>query len=126
MKDRIMYVELKSGHSNDGPAWIGRVKFSKTGRTIYYRGRSLQSCKGGGISANYFDIETGEEYWVSGPKKNGEDRHWAGSGNVIIDEDARQEYEQIISARKAEYERNNDPLQISPWDIANEAEDKQS
>ena len=30
-----MYIELKSGHYNTGPAWIGRVAFSKTGRTIY-------------------------------------------------------------------------------------------
>jgi hypothetical protein len=37
-------------------------------------------------------IETREEYWISGPKKNGEDRHWAGSGKVEIDEDVREEY----------------------------------
>jgi hypothetical protein len=48
--------------------------------------------KGSGICANYFEVETGEEYWISGPKKNGEDRHWAGSGKVEIDEDVREEY----------------------------------
>ena len=37
-------------------------------------------------------METGDEYWVSGPKSNGRDRHWAGSGPVEIDVDARQEY----------------------------------
>jgi hypothetical protein len=36
MKDRIMYVELKSGFSDDGPAWIGKVKFSKSGQTVYF------------------------------------------------------------------------------------------
>ncbi len=36
---RIMYVELKSGYGDNGPAWIGRVTFSNTRRTLYYRGR---------------------------------------------------------------------------------------
>jgi hypothetical protein len=97
---RIMYVELKSGYHDNGPAWIGRVAFSKTGRTIYYRGKSLRRIPGGGISANHRDIETGEEYWVSGVKKDGEDRHWAGSGPVEIDEDVREEYERIAQGRR--------------------------
>jgi hypothetical protein len=29
----IKYVELKSGYADNGPAWIGRVKNSKTGNT---------------------------------------------------------------------------------------------
>ena len=32
---------------------------------------------------NYVDMETGESFWVSGVKKNGEDRRWAGSGKVL-------------------------------------------
>jgi hypothetical protein len=48
MKSRIMYIEDKSG-GLIGPARIGRVTFSKTGRTIYYRGRSFQSLKGLGL-----------------------------------------------------------------------------
>ena len=89
---RVMYVERKSGHSDDGPARIGRVTFSQTGRTIYYNGKSFQSCKGQGIGANYFDVDTGDEYWISGPKKNGQDRHWAGNGPVEIDDDVVEEY----------------------------------
>ena len=92
MKSRIMYIELKADHNDNGPARIGRVTFSKTGRTIYYRGKAFRSLKGSGICANYFDVETGEEYWISGPKRNGEDRHWAGSGEVKIDDDVREEY----------------------------------
>lgn len=96
-KSRVMYVERKSGFNDDGPAWIGRVRFSKTGSTIYYRGMAFRSLKGSGISGgNHYDIETGEEYWISGPKKNRQDRHWAGGGPVEIDDDARDEYEQII------------------------------
>lgn len=91
-KTRIMYIELKSGQNDSGPAWIGRVTFSQTGKTIYYRGRAFQSCKGSGIGANYFDVESGEEYWISGPKKNGQDRHWAGGGPIHIDLDVIEEY----------------------------------
>ena len=100
VKSRIMYVELKTGYNDNGPAWIGRVAFSKTGQTIYYRGKSLRRIRGGGISANYRDVETGEQYWVSGVKKNGEDRHWAGAGPVEIDEDVRGEYERLVTRPK--------------------------
>jgi hypothetical protein len=44
-------------------------------------------------------VETGEEYWVSGVKRNGEDRHWAGSGPVVVDDDAREEYERLMAER---------------------------
>jgi hypothetical protein len=91
-----MYVELKSGHSNDGPAWIGRVRFSKSGQSIYYRDKRLQRITGGGIQGNYVDADTGEEYWVSGVKRDREDRHWVGSGNVHIDEDVREEYLALV------------------------------
>jgi hypothetical protein len=35
----LKYIELKSGHSDNGPAWIGYVTPSKTGRTLYFNGR---------------------------------------------------------------------------------------
>src|SRR5216684_8309624 len=75
---RIMYIENKSSENASVPglmgvARIGRVTFSKTGRTIYYNGKSLQSLNGTGFKANFYDIESGEEYWISGPKKNGAD-----------------------------------------------------
>lgn len=87
---QIMYVELKSGHADDGPAWIARIRSTKSRRGIYFRDRLL--LRGNGVSGNYFDEETGEQYWVSGVKKNGEDRHPNGSGAVQIDEDVREEY----------------------------------
>lgn len=92
-----MYIELKSGHGDDGPAWIGRVTFSKSGRSICYRDREPRSLKGQGVSGNHFDVGTGEEFRVSGVKKNGSDRHWAGAGPVRVDEDARAEYEALIA-----------------------------
>lgn len=91
MKTRIMFIENKSGGDGlTGPARIGRVTFSKTGKTIYYRGAELQSLKGAGFKANYFDVNTGDEYWVSGPKKNGQDTLY--QGKVEIDEDVRVDY----------------------------------
>jgi hypothetical protein len=94
MKSRIMYIELKTrdGDMWDGPARIGRVSFNRTGKTLTYRGKRLQ--KGGTASgANYHDVDTGEGYWISGPKKNGQDRHQRrGRGSVEIDEDVRKEY----------------------------------
>jgi hypothetical protein len=96
MKVRVMYVELKTGFNNDGPAWIGRVQFSKTGRTLYYRDKTLRRIPGGGIYGNHEDTETGEEYWISGVKRNRAQRPSAGTGPVTIDEDAREEYESLI------------------------------
>jgi hypothetical protein len=50
---RIMYIECKAG-ALVGAARIGRVTFSKTGRTLYYRGQAFQSLKGAGFKSNYY------------------------------------------------------------------------
>ena len=102
-KSRIMYLEKKEG-GQTGPAWIGRVSFSKTGQTLYYRGRSFQSSKGTGIEGNYHDVETGEEWWISGPKRRGGDRLW-GNSEIEIDEDVREEYWTTIRGRPSRRER---------------------
>ena len=62
----LMYIELKTGYSDDGPAWIGYVKTSKTKKTIYFNNHAFQ--KYNGNYANYIDIENGDEYWISGLK----------------------------------------------------------
>lgn len=91
-KTRIMYIENKSGSLN-GPARIGRVRFSKTGKTLSYGGRTLRSLKGSGFKANYYDIDSGEEFWISGPRKDGQDRLYPGSSQPVeIDEDVAEEY----------------------------------
>src|SRR3954447_18508436 len=89
--DRIMYIESKADGLT-GPARIGRVSFSKTGRTVYYGGKSFQSLKGLGFKANYYDLESGEKYWISGPRKDGVDRLYGEPVPVEIDDDAREEY----------------------------------
>lgn len=88
---RIMYIECKAGGLT-GAARIGRVTFSKTGRTLYYRGQKFQSLKGAGFKSNYYDMETGDDYWISGPKRNGGDTLYGGSTPIEIDEDVREEY----------------------------------
>ena len=90
-----MYVENKDGDINGVAARIGWVTFSKTGLTVYYRGRTLKRSKGRGIRGNYHDEQTGEEFWVSGLKKKGSNVHWAESAKVMIDGDARDEYERL-------------------------------
>ena len=91
MKPRIMYIESKAGGLT-GPARIGRVTFSKTGKTIYYAGQTFQSLKGTGLKANFYDIQTGEQYWISGPRKDGADRLYGERTGVAIDADVRLEY----------------------------------
>ena len=92
-QERIMYIENKS-EENDlvGEAYIGRVTFSKTGKSIHYKGKTFQTLSGNGFKANYFDVETGDHYWISGCKKNGEDRLYGERLPIFIDEDAREEY----------------------------------
>lgn len=97
MRRRVMYVENKDGLIDGVQGRIGWVSFSKTGQTIYYRGRTLQ--KGAGISGNFFDVESREEYWVSGVKKRGSNAHPAERGvNIEVDADALDEYRSIRSA----------------------------
>ena len=93
----IKYIELKSGYSDNGPAWIGRVQASSSGKTLYFNNKAFKSWGGRGIGGNYYDIETGETYWISSLKKNGQDRHWAGSGRIMIEADVVDEYLALVN-----------------------------
>lgn len=44
--ESILYIELKLGYSDDGPVWIGRVKHSKSGQTIYFNNKGFQQRAG--------------------------------------------------------------------------------
>jgi hypothetical protein len=89
---RLMYIENKYGDTDGAGARIGWVTFSKTGQTVYYRGKSLSKMKGRGVRGNFFDQDTGDEYWVSGVKKRGSNVHWAEKISVVIDPDALDAY----------------------------------
>jgi hypothetical protein len=100
---RIMYIENKgggyveqwgqqvpSGGELTGPGRIGRATFSKTGKTIYYGGKTFN--RWNGDKANYVCEETGESYWISGPKRRGGDSLYATNIATEIDADVREEY----------------------------------
>ena len=91
-KTRIMYIEDKADGLY-GPARIGRVTLSKSGQSLHYGGRTFQRLGGAGFKANYFDIETGAHFWISGPRKDGRDRLYDGSTKPVeIDDDVKDEY----------------------------------
>ena len=99
-----MYIESKAGGLT-GPGRIGRVSFSKSGATLYYGGKSFQSLKGRGFKSNYFDVETGEQYWISGPRRDGSDQLYATNIPVEVDEDVQEEYWSKIRKRPGATQR---------------------
>jgi hypothetical protein len=111
----LMYIELKTGYNDNGPAWIGRVRTSRSRRTVYFNGKAFKR-SGRGSSGNHYDLETGDMYWISGVKKDGSDRHWAGSGQVIIEAAAVEEYLRITGARELDKSRFVVSDQIEPAD----------
>jgi hypothetical protein len=94
-KRRLMYVENKDGDIDGVDARIGWVTFSKTGQTVYYRGRELAKTGGQGIRGNFMDVATREEYWVSGVKKRGSNVHQHEPASVEIDADALAAYREL-------------------------------
>lgn len=101
------------------------MKKSRSGRTIYFNGRALKRAVGGMIRGNYCDLETDEEYWVSGVKKNGQDRHWAGGGKIRVARDAVDEYLALIGEDELDPSRYEifDPVPTDParfHDLENE------
>lgn len=94
-----LYIERKTrngvGLGDRGPAVIGDVTYSKTGKTIYYKGMKFKPLSGGGIYGNYclvpqdhdenakltaeayerqFDTIY-DEFWITGVKKDGSNRY---------------------------------------------------
>ena len=100
MKRQIMYIENKADLHGRGEAWIGKVEFSKTRQTVYFNNQAFKKMETGGSSGNYYDLETGNEFWISGVKKNGQDRHWSGGGKVNIDEQVIEEYLSIVNLKE--------------------------
>ena len=91
MKTRIMNIEYK-GEQLTGYARIGWITFSKTMKSIRYDGKLFKSLKGQGFKSNFYDAETGEEYWISGCKKDGTDRLYNENSSIYIDKGVQEEY----------------------------------
>jgi hypothetical protein len=77
--ERIMYVELKNG-GDSGPAGSDACGFPKLAAVSPTE--DAPWCVHGVLPETMSTKGTGEEYWVSGVKEDGTDRHWAGSGPV--------------------------------------------
>jgi hypothetical protein len=71
-------------------------------RLLQWQG--VQAQRRGG-SGNHYAIETREAYWISGIKKNGRDRHWAGSGKITIEASAVNEYLEIAGETQVDLSR---------------------
>ena len=91
-----MFVQLKTGHDIDqGPCWISVVRFNRSWKTAYWHGKTLRRWPGM-FDANFFDVDTREHYWLSGPHRDHRDTRY---GNVTptIDDDARSAYEEFLA-----------------------------
>lgn len=96
-----MYIEEKTD-GLQGKARIGLVNLSRTGKTLYYKHQVFQKAKGFPLKANYYDDVTLQDYWISQPKKDGNDSLF--SQVVSIDEDIREQY--WVEIRKLESQKN--------------------
>ena len=86
-----MWIEKKSDTSGlFGPARIGRVTYSKSGKSLKYNGLTFYPLKGRGFKSNYEEYETGNEYWISDCRKDGKDALY--NTDVEIDDDVLKEY----------------------------------
>jgi hypothetical protein len=89
-----MFVQVKTGYDTDrGPSWICWVDFTKTWNTARFHGRELRRVSGS--DANFQDVDTGETYWLSGPKRDRTDLRY-GPGAPAVDDDARAAYEAFL------------------------------
>jgi hypothetical protein len=80
-----MWIEYK-GDNIVGPARIGWVRVHDKGKGSIIGEQSFRTFRGGGFKSNYYDIATGDKYWISGCHKDGCDA--LNSTIVEIDEDA--------------------------------------
>ena len=111
MDDSIKYVERKT----DGLRGIGRitrVQCSNSGRTIYWEDRILAPLDGSAFKANYFDTSSFEEFWISNPRRDGNDSLYPAT--IEIDEDVRESYWIDIrgdesQVKKANYKSSGKP-----------------
>ena len=95
MAERVMFIQVKTGHNTDkGPAWISRVRFNRSWKTAYWHGKTLRRWPGM-FDANFYDVESHEEYWLSGPHRDQADTRYSNI-RPEVDEDVRELYEAFL------------------------------
>ena len=80
-RTEIMWIERKTD-GLVGPARIGRVTYSNSGRSLSYGEQRFESLKRKGFKANYADLATGEQYWISGCHKDGKDALYSTTAEI--------------------------------------------
>jgi hypothetical protein len=68
---------------------MGWVEISRSTRSYVYRGKRYLKVRSG-YKYNCVEEGSGDEYWISGPKKRGGDKLYG--GEFEIDDDVRVEY----------------------------------
>jgi hypothetical protein len=76
MADRVMFVQLKTGHDTDkGPAWISWVRFTRTWQTAYWHGRDGADVRYSNLRAVVDDdVRTAYEAFLRGGPLPGRER----------------------------------------------------
>jgi hypothetical protein len=86
---RVMWIEDKSG-GLAGPARIGWVEIKNRGKKLIYKGKTFLSLRGRGFKSNFYDVDTKDQYWISGCRRDGRDALY--NTSVEVDDDALEEY----------------------------------
>jgi hypothetical protein len=95
MASRVMFVQLKTGYNTDlGPSWISSVRFNRTWKTAYWHGKTLHRWPRM-FDANFYDVETHEKYWLSGPRRDQRDTRYSNL-EPTIDDDACVAYDAFL------------------------------
>ena len=90
-----MFAQLKTGYGTDqGPCWVSLVRFNRSWKTASWHGKTLPRWPRM-FDANFYDIDTQDEYWLSRPHR---DRGDTRDSSVIptIDDDARDAYQSFL------------------------------
>jgi hypothetical protein len=91
-----MFVQIKTGHDIDlGPCWISRVRFTASWQTAHWHGRRLRRAMGM-FDANFYDVETDEEFWLSGPHRDRRDTRYS-NATPQVDDDVREVYDAFLA-----------------------------
>jgi hypothetical protein len=76
------------------------VTFSKSGKSLSYGGKTFHGLGGQGYKANFYEEESGDRYWISGPRQDGADGLYGRlTVDADVDEDVRDEYWRVIRGR---------------------------
>ena len=130
-KEELKYIEQKTGFktaggSDNGPAWIGWVKLTKSGRGFYFDGKLFRRIRM--LFYSNYRASDGNDYWVSGVKKQGDNRYPWGNQKVKIQASAVSEFlklrgEEKLDKSKFEVAEMEDAFEVE-W--ADEREEREN